>query len=48
VHHQLHVHPALRMLGRLLIRNWLAITLGRHNEDNRFELEAQVAGERKG
>jgi hypothetical protein len=28
--YQIHVHPALRLLGRVLTRNWLAITLGRH------------------
>ena len=28
--HQVHVWPWLRPAGRLLLRNWLAITLGRH------------------
>jgi hypothetical protein len=28
--HQVHVLPWLRPLGRLLVRDWLAITLGRH------------------
>jgi hypothetical protein len=28
--YRLHVHPALRLLRRVLIPNWLAITLGRH------------------
>lgn len=28
--YRLHVHPVLRGLGRVLIPNWLAITLGRH------------------
>ena len=29
--HRLHVHPALRGIGaRLLLPDWLAITLGRH------------------
>jgi hypothetical protein len=27
--YRLHVHPALRLLGRVLLPNWLAITLGR-------------------
>ena len=25
-----HIHPSLRRPGKLLLRNWLAITLGRH------------------
>lgn len=28
--HRLHVLPWLRPLGRLFLRKWLAITLGRH------------------
>jgi hypothetical protein len=29
--HRVHVHPALRRIGsRLLLPNWLAITIGRH------------------
>lgn len=28
--HRLHVWPWLRLVGRLLLRNWVAITVGRH------------------
>ena len=28
--HRVHVAPFLRLPGRLLLRDWLAITLGRH------------------
>jgi hypothetical protein len=28
--YRLHVHPALRTLGRALMPNWLAISVGRH------------------
>jgi hypothetical protein len=28
--HQVHVWPALRMLGSLVLRDWLAITVGHH------------------
>ena len=28
--YRLHVHPVLRRPGRVLLPNWLAITLGRH------------------
>jgi hypothetical protein len=28
--HRLHVHPWLRWIGRIFLRDWLAITLGRH------------------
>ena len=30
VKHHLHVVPALRRVGRVLLRDWLAITIGRH------------------
>jgi hypothetical protein len=30
VQHRIHVVPGLRRLGRVLLPNWLAITVGRH------------------
>jgi hypothetical protein len=40
-----HVYPALRLLGRVLIRNWLAITLGRHVWAWRPLTDAELAHE---
>jgi hypothetical protein len=43
--YRLHVQPALRLLGRVLIPNWLAITLGRHVWAWRPLTEAELAHE---
>lgn len=43
--YRLHVHPALRVLGRLLLRNWLAITLGRQIWAWRALTDAELAHE---
>ena len=43
--YRLHVHPALRLLGRVLIPNWLAITLGRQIWAWRPLSEAELAHE---
>ncbi|MDP9243811.1 MAG: hypothetical protein M3O77_01855 [Chloroflexota bacterium] len=39
------MYPALRLLGRVLIRNWLAITLGRHVWAWRPLTDAELAHE---
>lgn len=43
--YRLHVHPALRMPGRVLLPNWLAITLGRQIFAWRPLSEAELAHE---
>ena len=43
--YRLHVHPALRLLGRILLPNWLAITLGRQIFAWRPLTEAELAHE---
>ena len=43
--HRVHVVPALRRLGRLVLPDWLAITLGRHIWAWRPMNEAELAHE---
>lgn len=43
--YRLHVHPVLRAFGRMLITNWLAITLGRHIWAWRPLTDAELAHE---
>ncbi|MGH2427558.1 MAG: hypothetical protein ACRDGV_01550 [Candidatus Limnocylindria bacterium] len=43
--HRLHVLPWLRGLGRLMLSNWLAITLGRHILAWRDLTDAELAHE---
>ena len=43
--YRLHVHPALRLLGRILLPNWLAITVGRQIFAWRPLTEAELAHE---
>lgn len=43
--HRLHVWPWTRVLGKGLLRNWLAISLGRHVIAWRALSEAELAHE---
>ncbi len=43
--YRVHVHPVLQALGRVLIPNWLAITLGRHIWAWRPLTDAELAHE---
>lgn len=43
--HRVHVWPWLRRWGRLVLRDWLAITIGRHVFAWRTMTEAELAHE---